>query len=78
MNKEEFIRIAEKVSNGTADEQDLKKYNNYYLRYQQEHPEWENLELSAKTEIGQELFSRISNQVQQHQPEAGNHPFGPA
>lgn len=64
MNKEDFIRIAEKVSDGSANKEELKQYNHYFNQYQQAYPVWNELSSAEKENIGEALGKRISTSIE--------------
>jgi transmembrane sensor len=64
MEKEEFIRIAEKVVKGTATVEELGQYNIYYNQYQIAYPGWESIDLKEREDIREAIFQHIDSQLQ--------------
>lgn len=65
MNKDEFIRIAEKVGEGTASAEEIAKYNSYFNQAQREQPIWDTIDFPEKEAIGQLIDQRIYERLHQ-------------
>jgi transmembrane sensor len=63
MTKEEFISLAEKVSDGSANSRELELYNRYFNAYQQASPAWNLVSESEKEEIKDILSGRIHQHI---------------
>ncbi|MDQ7948391.1 MAG: FecR domain-containing protein [Pedobacter sp.] len=67
MTKEEFIRIAEKVGDGSASSSELALYNQFFNQYQQHYPVWNEQTAMEKESIKEELGARIAAQLHAQQ-----------
>ncbi|MFT3946684.1 MAG: hypothetical protein QM763_06890 [Agriterribacter sp.] len=58
MEEQEFIRLAERIADGTATDEDIALYKRYCTAFAQKEPGW-NAELENKEAIGKELRKKI-------------------
>ncbi|HEY0176858.1 MAG TPA: FecR domain-containing protein [Pedobacter sp.] len=63
MEKEEFIKIAEKLVEGAASEEEIARYHAYYNQYQLDYPEWDGIKPAIKLEIKTALMHRIHSRI---------------
>lgn len=64
MQKEEIIRIAAKVSEGTATRTEMAAYIYHLDLVVAEHPDWENLDQASREQIGLDIKSYIRDEIQ--------------
>lgn len=64
MQKEEIIRIAAKVSEGTATSTEMAAYIYHLDQVIAKHPDWENLDAASREQIGFEMKSYIQEEIQ--------------
>jgi hypothetical protein len=68
MNKEEFSELARKISDGTATDAEISRYNTWFNTYaQNESGEWNESESGKKTEKEEQLFQSILQRIQPKQ-----------
>jgi len=63
MNREEYIKIAGKLTDGLATEEEVTLYNAYYNQYQSVYPEWDIVVASEKKAILDEMQQRITKNI---------------
>lgn len=68
MQKEEIIRIATKVSEGTATSAEMAAYIYHLDHVATKYPDWENLDAASSEQIGQEMRSYIREEIQALKP----------
>lgn len=59
MNEEEFIRIANKVGEGSASPEELKRFNRFYNQYQSTYPQWTSLPDGERDSLKRDIKLRI-------------------
>jgi transmembrane sensor len=67
MTKEEFIRLADKVSDGLANVEELASFNHYYNTYQNVHQEWDKIVSEEQESLKNLLNKKITDQISEHE-----------
>lgn len=68
MNKEEFIKLSERIADGIANEQEYRLYNRVYAIFQEGQTPWAEASDEEKLQVKAELQERITQHVQPAQP----------
>ena len=74
MDKEQFQRLAEKISSGVATEKEVARYN-YYYNFFQEESVWDENLLGSKEEIEEALHSRIIEKLPSYPTKVKRFPY---
>lgn len=62
MDKEEFQYLASRISDGTATENEVARYNYYYNQFQQD-TAWNEAELGKKSEMEQNIYQLVTKSL---------------
>ena len=62
MEREQFVSLVQKVSDGIASDQEIALYNRYFNEFQKAGPEWDAKEMGAKDAV----FMRLTEKLNRH------------
>jgi hypothetical protein len=63
MQKEDLVKLVTKITDGTANDQEIELYNSYYMSYQDELKGWDETVLGKEQEIRQKLKQSIKTKI---------------